>query len=387
MALQGTIDSFPVADVLQLLGASAKTGRLDIDGDRGHGSLWVDQGAIVAGDMEGVPTTSAADVVFEFFLFSDGSFEFVSGDSPLEQPFSAAAPEAVESATTMLAEWEQILEVVPGTDHVVTLAPELGGSEVTLDAQDWEVLVASGSGPTVGEVLESLGTGEFEGCRRVAELSGRGLLVVGEPRPIETALLAAPAPAGLQGHDEPSDALRPDDVVTSDQALAGGDEGGIADIEGRQPAAEAFGLGADFGEEQFTDDDGAAEAPAFPDHFPIDDLVESDSTVSFDSAAGAFGEPVEPAAQPWEPLSPEAPATGFASGGDDPQPPSAEAFGDPAAGDAFADPHAAFSSEPAQATGDPSAEGTSEGVLAQIGRLSPKAAEAIAAALGDGEDA
>ena len=415
MALQGTIDSFPIADVLQLLGASSKTGRLDIEGDRGRGSLWVDEGRIISGDMEGAPPTSAADVVFEFFLFEQGSFEFLADDAPVERPFSAGTTEAVEAATSMLADWERIREVVPGERHVVSLAPSLDTAEVTIAAEEWSLLVACGPDPEVESLLETLQLGEFEGCRRIADLVERSLVVIGEPCP-ET---------------EPRAALRPDDVVTSEEAAtetSGTDphempptfDGAAADatasdttgfdtprfetagfgsagfetaasegaafegaafegaafegVNGDNPrfesrAFESTGAdtvapdstnyesagvdGSGFGgqpDTSFTDDDGSGGVDAFPDHFPIDDLVGPDQSVHFDNVAGSA--------------------------------PAADAFTDLPAGSAgaFGPP------EDPSGAAEPSGGSGADNVLAQIGRLSPKAAEAIAAALGDGEE-
>ena len=44
MALQGTIDSFVLVDVMRLLGSSSKSGRLIVNGDRGSANLWFDRG-------------------------------------------------------------------------------------------------------------------------------------------------------------------------------------------------------------------------------------------------------------------------------------------------------------------------------------------------------
>ena len=55
MALQGTLDTFALPDVLRLLAATRKTGRLRITGDRGTGSAWVDAGAVQAVEAPHAP--------------------------------------------------------------------------------------------------------------------------------------------------------------------------------------------------------------------------------------------------------------------------------------------------------------------------------------------
>ena len=54
MALQGTIDAFPVVDVLQLLAGSRKTGRLIVEGDRSTAQLFVVDGSATGGGVQGV---------------------------------------------------------------------------------------------------------------------------------------------------------------------------------------------------------------------------------------------------------------------------------------------------------------------------------------------
>ncbi len=80
MALQGTLDTFALPDVLRLLAATTKTGRLQITGDRGTGEVWLDHGSVVGGTAQAL-TPTTADVVFELLRQGQGSFEFVAGDA------------------------------------------------------------------------------------------------------------------------------------------------------------------------------------------------------------------------------------------------------------------------------------------------------------------
>src|SRR5260221_12280621 len=81
VALQGTLDTFALPDVLRLLASTKKTGRLVITGTRGSGSVWVDGGSVVGTDATGaVPDADAVAVLFELLRFGgDGSFTFEAG--------------------------------------------------------------------------------------------------------------------------------------------------------------------------------------------------------------------------------------------------------------------------------------------------------------------
>ncbi len=427
MALQGTIDSFPVMDVLGLLAASSKTGVLQLTGDRGDGSLWLREGSIIAGDVRDHTTATAADVVFEFLRFEAAAFEFIGDDAPVAQEFDASVAETIEAAQQMLGEWEAVCEVVPDTSHRVTLVAELDAPEVTLSAAEWSLIAAAASGPPVTEVLERVGLGEFEGCRRLAGLLGRGILETAEPTSNDAGTDGAAIKPDVVSHDvgesesdpAPGNGAVPTFGDTAVESTSGGDPAGSV------AAAEAGALGdttfdetavsARFGESTdisdpvhfeaeagYFDDDATPEATAFeggptgsplggssaedpattgvfPDHFPIDDLVGSEESVSFDTPPGMTANGPSNAAFSAEPAAPQygdAPrfaGEGFPFGG-------TSETGDGGGGVQPFD-----GAEASEVVGESNGSEPSDDVLAQIGRLSPKAAEAIAAALGDGE--
>jgi hypothetical protein len=425
VALQGTIDSFPIVDVLQLLASSGKTGRLDLVGDRGRAALWISDGELVAGIAQGRSGSDPAQALWELLRYSDGSFEFLDEDLPATTGFEPApVTQMIEQATRMQGEWEQIERRVPSLSHRVALAPQLPSGEVRLSAEDWAVLVAAGPGPSVASLIEQAGLEEFEGCRRVAEMVDRGLLGV------EVATVPAHAPpdaatgapgSGAVTAEVPSMALDGRAGAGVQGTTVTGDQGDMASTQAvassgeidSHPAADAFASGA--GAPPATVEPPAVEtgiemavappqpvggassaqpvpepAPtSFPEHFPIDDLVPAPE-------AG------------WEPAPPEAVGGGLADpsamAGTHPErafapepcqvPNPDHAAAPPAAQESLQQPHdtgvtgfdrvpatePGLQGQPVPQVGEP----PEDDVLAQIGRLSPKAAEAIAAALGDG---
>ena len=55
MSLQGSIETFAVADVLRLLAATAKTGRLHVQGPTRAGTVFVESSRIVAAESPSTP--------------------------------------------------------------------------------------------------------------------------------------------------------------------------------------------------------------------------------------------------------------------------------------------------------------------------------------------
>jgi hypothetical protein len=181
VALQGTLETFALPDVLRLLASTHKTGRLRLTGGTGSGALWLDGGEIVAGEASGAPLAhGATDVLFELLRFKEGEFAFEDDQTAADPGEPAGVEDALGAAEAMLEEWKSIEAVVPSLDGWVSLRAELPGDEITIDADRWRQLVALGGGTTVRHLGEELGLGELPVSRTVKELVELGLVDVGE---------------------------------------------------------------------------------------------------------------------------------------------------------------------------------------------------------------
>jgi Domain of unknown function (DUF4388) len=188
LALQGTLDTFSLPDVLRLLATTAKTGHLRIDGDRGQGSVWLDEGSVVgaAADraMNGTPTD---EVVFELLRFDTGAFAFDADDKAPHPGRPEGVEDVLRRATSLLREWTELEAVVPSPAHHVLLAPDLSADEVTIDADRWRSVVAIASGRTIGELAQELGLTELGVSRVVRDLVDLGVADVEAPGRAEPA--------------------------------------------------------------------------------------------------------------------------------------------------------------------------------------------------------
>jgi hypothetical protein len=183
VALQGTLDTFALPDVLRLLAATKKTGRLRISGSRGNGSVWVDAGGVVGSEASGAPHAfTAVEVVFELLRFTEGSFSFDADERHVDPDVSA-------DVEPLLDEWRAIESVVPSLDAYVRLAREASG-EVSLDRAQWRTVAAIGSGTSVRRLADDLSFSEIPVCRAVKELVELGLADVDASAVAEPASLS-----------------------------------------------------------------------------------------------------------------------------------------------------------------------------------------------------
>ncbi len=180
--LQGSLDNFTLDEVLNLLAGTHKSGHLRISGDRGTGSLWVEEGLLVQAEASNVTTSGDwEDVMFELLRFESGNFSFVGDDVAPSPEEPVEIEPLVERGNELLAEWQSIEAVIKSPDHFLTVNRKLPSDQVMLTAKEWETLVIIGEGRTVFKTYGSLGIGELEGCRRIKSVIERGLVGLGDP--------------------------------------------------------------------------------------------------------------------------------------------------------------------------------------------------------------
>lgn len=251
MALQGTIDTFALEDVLRLLASTSKTGKLSLSGERGRGDVEVIDGRIhriVVGEPDRADDLSADEALFELFRFTQGAFEFAAGDVVPEGDGHEVDP-LIDEAGRLLEEWEHISTILPSPQSWLTLVPELAADEVTIDGISWRALAVIGSGATHPELADRLGTTELAAGRVVRELVEMGVVSVGEPVTVEEGAVDIPAPTT----EVPADAVESgsvgeppaswfDDSSWHTEASDNGDDAGltysVVDHDDDEAAAE-----------------------------------------------------------------------------------------------------------------------------------------------------
>lgn len=179
MALQGTLDTFALPDVLRLLATTGKTGQLLVQGDQGNGSLFVVDGAVVGGETSLASATGADEVLFELLRLDDGSFMFDQDATSDVAGEPVDVETVIGNAESAHAEWVELSAVVPSLDVGLRLADELDDDQTTLDRDRWRLIVAIGSGSTVRAVGDRLDLGELPVLRAVRDLVDDGLATIG----------------------------------------------------------------------------------------------------------------------------------------------------------------------------------------------------------------
>ena len=122
--LQGSLDNFSLDEVLGLLSTTAKTGQLEVTGDRGAGSLTLREGKLVAAATSNAASGGTTeDVLFELMRFTAGDFMFnLRSEVEATEPPRPVA-DVLIAAEGRLADWRAIEAVVPSLGHTVSPVP------------------------------------------------------------------------------------------------------------------------------------------------------------------------------------------------------------------------------------------------------------------------
>lgn len=273
MALQGTLETFTVPDVLRLLSTTKKSGLFELEGDRGVGRVWLTDGALVAAASDRERTEIDA-ALFDLLRFAEGSFRFEPDASAPDELSGQETDGDVEAALgraeVLLDEWREIESVIPSLDSWVRLVPEIAG-DVTIAPVQWATLAVIGSGSTGRRVGDDLELGELDACRRLRELVDLGVAEVDpdyEPAPVAPAAFDAPPPPPPppSGYDD-EPVLVDHDLSTDEVASLGANLAGFV----AQPTEP----------EPFVDDateqvDETTDAPVFDDGVSFDAPFEAD---------------------------------------------------------------------------------------------------------------
>lgn len=200
MSLQGTLDTFTLAEVLELIERSRKSGALEVlqtgqDDDSGRPGSSEHQGVVyfaggrfsaaetreLVGPLDSAEELEARviDVCFAMFRVEVGRFEFHPDRAP---PWPVRG--GIEIAATvgqvqqLQRDWLTIEAVIPSLDCKPDVVDDLGGDRVVLDKAAFRVLRVIDGDRSVRELARAVGQSVLEVGRVLHDLVEAGAVYV-----------------------------------------------------------------------------------------------------------------------------------------------------------------------------------------------------------------
>lgn len=246
--LQGSFDTFDLAEVLGILARKNQTGRLRLHSGSTVVDLFLHDGRLVRGETTGNgSSTRVADnatrleeACMQVLRWDHGTFEFQGGSAPGTSPgLDAEVEEVLAGAQRRLEEWERVMSVVPSLDVVPRMAARIEPPEVSVDRDSWRLLAALDGRRNGHALCRALGMTPYEVSRILSDLVGQGLVDMGaSPR-----VAIAPRMAGPAGDAGPVRVPK-SRSGPEPEAPAGGSDDRSTAATGKAPDADTSGDGA-----------------------------------------------------------------------------------------------------------------------------------------------
>jgi hypothetical protein len=217
MSFQGSLNELPLADIVQLVAVSGKTGMFSLTHAAEKGYVYIQNGQIThakVGEIEG------EDAIYGLALWSQGTFQFSPGVESEFRTISRSNTNLLLEAARRSDEWKILSKKIPGTDSVpVLVAGEGANGQVTLTPMEWKVVTKTDGLRSIDEIARALKTSAFDIAKTLYGLVTAELVEIGKAR-------AAARPAGPSPAPTPPPASIPNVSTHSAafSALSMGDE-------------------------------------------------------------------------------------------------------------------------------------------------------------------
>ncbi len=193
MAFQGSLKELPLADIVQLVAVSGKTGMFSLTRAAERGVVYIQNGQIThakVGDIEG------EDAIYSLALWSQGDFQFSPGVESETRTITRSNTNLLMEAARRSDEWKILSKKIPSTDCVPSLINREGMSEpVTLTPQEWSVVTRVNGERSIDDLSRATRLSSFDVAKTLYGLVTAELVEIGRGRPVKAAPAPAPAPA------------------------------------------------------------------------------------------------------------------------------------------------------------------------------------------------
>lgn len=148
------------------------------------GAVMLELGLLNKQDLAQYLKIQIEEIVYNLFSWSEGEFDFQDEAKPPEdqQLVNLDTMNLIMEGTRRIDEWLEIQKVLPQKGRILKpiLSPTLRGKEITLNSDDYQVLMMIDGRKTFSDTLESSPLGDFVTSKAVYTLLSQGLIQTGE---------------------------------------------------------------------------------------------------------------------------------------------------------------------------------------------------------------
>lgn len=194
MSLQGSLKHLHLADVIQLISVSGKTGLFHLKRGDSAGLLYLKDGNIVhaeVGDIKG------EEAVYELAIWDDGEFYFEPDVEPKVRSINKSNTNLLMEAARRMDEWRVLSRKIPSLELVPEFIMEQSQDrgQIQLSTSEWVILTRINGKNDIRAISRLCNIAVFEVCKILYGLVTHSLINL--KAPVESSDLqadASPAP-------------------------------------------------------------------------------------------------------------------------------------------------------------------------------------------------
>lgn len=194
MSFQGSLKELPLADIVQLVAVSGKTGMFALTRGAEQGAVYIQNGQITHAKVN---ETGGEDAIYALALWNEGQFQFSAGIEPEVRTITRSNTNLLMEAARRSDEWKILSKKIPTTDAVPQLVCREGLSEpVTLTPMEWLIVTGIDGIKSIEEIARAARLSAFDVAKTLYGLITADLVGIRSKAEARAAsATAAPAPA------------------------------------------------------------------------------------------------------------------------------------------------------------------------------------------------
>jgi hypothetical protein len=194
MSLQGSLKHLHLADVIQLISVSGKTGMFHLKKDDHVGQIYLKDGNIVHAEVDEI---KGEEAVYELAIWSEGEFNFEPDVEPSVRTISKSNTNLLMEAARRLDEWRVLSKKIPSLDLIPEFVVDQNQDrgQIQLTTSEWLILSKINGKQDIRTISKNCNLPVFDVSKVLYGLVTHGLVALKMP---PTAPDPTPLPSAAQ---------------------------------------------------------------------------------------------------------------------------------------------------------------------------------------------
>jgi hypothetical protein len=182
MSLQGSLKHLQLADVIQLISVSGKTGMFHLKKDEHVGQIYLKDGNIIHAELDEI---KGEEAVYELAIWNDGEFNFEPDVEPKVKTVSKSNTNLLMEAARRLDEWRVLSRKIPNMEMIPEFIVDQGSDrgQINLNTHEWLILSKINGKSDIRSIAQASNLPVFDICKVLYGLVTHGLVALKEAPP------------------------------------------------------------------------------------------------------------------------------------------------------------------------------------------------------------